>query len=190
MPPYTDTSPEAIAERHRESVVAQNRLRELTSRSPQILEHIQAAVRTFNGTPGEPARSIAARAARGAGLSAVVLADRVARDQLPPVLRHQQSRRAARGGHRRLRRDPSAARAAHPRRARHRRADRSSGRPVRSGALFRDAAGPGGRRVGHSARPPPTVRSTSSPKRSCRGASSCRPAGRSTARPATTSSTR
>ena len=55
MPPYTETSPEAIAERHRESVVAQNRLRELTSRSPQILEHIQAAVRTFNGTPGDAA---------------------------------------------------------------------------------------------------------------------------------------
>ena len=55
MPPYTDTSPDGIAERHRESVVAQNRLRELTSRSPQILQHIQNGVRTFNGTPGDPA---------------------------------------------------------------------------------------------------------------------------------------
>ncbi len=55
MPPYTDTSPDGIAERHRESVVAQNRLRELTSRSPQILQHIQNAVRTFNGAPGDPA---------------------------------------------------------------------------------------------------------------------------------------
>jgi (1->4)-alpha-D-glucan 1-alpha-D-glucosylmutase len=55
MPPYTDTSPDGIAERHRESVVAQNRLRELTSRSPQILRHIQNGVRTFNGAPGDPA---------------------------------------------------------------------------------------------------------------------------------------
>ncbi len=55
MPPYTDTSPDGIAERHRESVVAQNRLRELTSRSPQILQHIQNGVRTFNGAPGDPA---------------------------------------------------------------------------------------------------------------------------------------
>jgi (1->4)-alpha-D-glucan 1-alpha-D-glucosylmutase len=54
MPPYTDTSPDAVAERHRESVVAQNRLRELTSRSPRILEHIQHAVQVLNGTPGDP----------------------------------------------------------------------------------------------------------------------------------------
>jgi (1->4)-alpha-D-glucan 1-alpha-D-glucosylmutase len=55
MPPYTDTSPEGVAERHRESVVAQNRLRDLTSRSPEIFQHIQNAVRIFNGTPGDPA---------------------------------------------------------------------------------------------------------------------------------------
>src|SRR5262249_1847534 len=54
MPPYTDTSPDSVAERHRESTVAQNRLRALTSRSPEILQHIQNAVRIFNGTPGDP----------------------------------------------------------------------------------------------------------------------------------------
>ena len=54
MPPYTETSPKAVAERHRESDVAQRRLRELTSRAPRILQHIQDAVREFNGVAGTP----------------------------------------------------------------------------------------------------------------------------------------
>jgi (1->4)-alpha-D-glucan 1-alpha-D-glucosylmutase len=52
MPPYTETSPEAVAERHRESVVAQQRLRALVDRSPRILRHIEEAVRRINGEPG------------------------------------------------------------------------------------------------------------------------------------------
>ena len=54
MPAYTETSAEAVEERHRESIVAQNRLRELTARSPRILRHIQDAVRELNGVPGTP----------------------------------------------------------------------------------------------------------------------------------------
>ena len=54
----------------------------------------------------------AARAARGAGLPAVVLAHGVARDQLPALLRRQHAGRAARRGSGGLRRDARAARRA------------------------------------------------------------------------------
>jgi (1->4)-alpha-D-glucan 1-alpha-D-glucosylmutase len=54
MPAHTETSADAIAERHRESVVAERRLRDLTSQSPRVLQHIQDAVREFNGVPGRP----------------------------------------------------------------------------------------------------------------------------------------
>ena len=71
------------------------------------------------------------------------------------------------------------------RRQRAGRSRRSSGRPLRSGAatstMLQELAARVDRRT--------PSRPTSSRRRSCRAASGCRPAGRSTARPATTSST-
>ena len=190
MPPYTETSSEAIAERHREKDVAQNRLRGCVPIAGDPRTH-QAAVRVQRHAGRCRIASTAARAARGAGLPAVVLANRVARDQLPPLLRHQHSGRAARGRRRCVRGDSPAARAADPRAACHRRANRPSRRAVRSGALFREAAGSRRRRLGHGA----TV-AAASPALRRRREDSVRPrtaagaAGRCTARPATTSSTR
>ena len=79
--------------------------------------------------------------ARRAGLAAHVLARRVRRDQLPPLLRRQRAGRAAHGGARGVRGDARAR--ARPGRGRpHRRpAHRPSRRPARSGAIFRPAAG-------------------------------------------------
>ena len=102
--------------------------------------------------PAEVVRR-AARAARGAGLSPRLLAHRVARDQLPALLRRQHARRPARGGSRGLRVDPRTAGPAHRRGTGDRRADRSPGRAVRSGPLFRDAAGPRGRGLEDSRAP-------------------------------------
>ena len=128
-------------------------------------------------TPGRPESfDRAARAARGAGLPALVLADGVARDQLPALLRRQHARRPAGRAARSLRRDAPAARAAARATARvHGVRIDHPGRPVRSGALLRDAAGPGRARLGHRAadrrRPQRRARSTSSPRRSCRAGS-------------------
>ena len=73
----------------------------------------------FNGTPGQPARlRPAARPARAAGLPALRLAVGVARDQLPPLLRHQRAGGAPHGGPRGLRRDARARRGADPQRRR------------------------------------------------------------------------
>ena len=150
MPPYTDTSPDGIAERHRESVVAQNRLRELTSRSPQILQHIQNGVRTFNGTPGDPASfNLLHDLLEEQVYRLVVLADGIARNQLPPVLRHQQPGRPSCRGSRCVWRHSPAAREAARGTARHRRPDRPCGRTVRSGAVLRVAPGSGRRSLGH-----------------------------------------
>jgi len=44
----------ARAERDREKEVIKRRLAELTARSPQVLAHIERAVRAFNGRAGEP----------------------------------------------------------------------------------------------------------------------------------------
>ena len=68
----------------------------------------------------------------------------------------------------------SCSRRLHPRRARHRRPDRSPGRPVRSGAVFRDAAGSRRRSVGRAPARRAPARSTSSRRRSCRAANACR----------------
>ena len=87
----------------------------------------------FNGTPGDPIElRCAPSTARGASLSAGVLADGVARNQLPPVLRHQHARRAARREHGSVRGDAPAARGADSRREGAGGPDRSSRRAVRS----------------------------------------------------------
>jgi (1->4)-alpha-D-glucan 1-alpha-D-glucosylmutase len=46
--------PEALAERHREKEVIKRRLAALTSRSPEVLAHVQRAVAAFNGIAGTP----------------------------------------------------------------------------------------------------------------------------------------
>ena len=92
-------------------------------------------VRASTAAPDEP-RSFdrAARAARGAGVPARLLARGVGRDQLSPLLRHQRARRPAHGGRGGLRRDAPAG--ARPGRARagRRTAHRPSRRAVRSRA--------------------------------------------------------
>jgi (1->4)-alpha-D-glucan 1-alpha-D-glucosylmutase len=55
MPAYTEREGEKIAERQREKEVARTRLSRLVSQSPHVLDAIEAAIRTVNGTPGEPA---------------------------------------------------------------------------------------------------------------------------------------
>ena len=52
MPPYTDSQPDRVVERHREKEVARGRLAKLVEESSAIREHIQAAVRLFNGEAG------------------------------------------------------------------------------------------------------------------------------------------
>jgi (1->4)-alpha-D-glucan 1-alpha-D-glucosylmutase len=55
MPPHTATSDEAIAERRREKEVQRERLARLADGSPRIRQHIHEALRSFNGTPNDPA---------------------------------------------------------------------------------------------------------------------------------------
>ncbi len=54
LPPYTESSPSGVAERHREKEVARERLRRLVEVAPRIGEHIVRAVNGFNGRPGRP----------------------------------------------------------------------------------------------------------------------------------------
>jgi (1->4)-alpha-D-glucan 1-alpha-D-glucosylmutase len=53
LPPYTERTPERIAERRREKEICADRLSRLTSERPQILRHIQNNVRVFNGEPDD-----------------------------------------------------------------------------------------------------------------------------------------
>jgi (1->4)-alpha-D-glucan 1-alpha-D-glucosylmutase len=54
LPPRTAPSPDHVAERHREKEVIKGRLAALHAVSPEIREALDASVRAFNGTPGEP----------------------------------------------------------------------------------------------------------------------------------------
>lgn len=54
LPPYTQTDPEKIAERHREKEVIKKRLRNLYRESSPIRDFVDENVRTFNGVKGEP----------------------------------------------------------------------------------------------------------------------------------------
>ncbi len=56
LPPYTDGSPERVAERQREKEVARARLARLVEASPPIRAHIESAIRTVNGVPGRHER--------------------------------------------------------------------------------------------------------------------------------------
>jgi (1->4)-alpha-D-glucan 1-alpha-D-glucosylmutase len=55
LPPHTDTDPVRVADRQREKEVARTRLARLAIDAPAVREAIDAAVRRFNGTPGEAA---------------------------------------------------------------------------------------------------------------------------------------
>ncbi|MBW3569721.1 MAG: malto-oligosyltrehalose synthase [Gemmatimonadetes bacterium] len=55
LPARRRTDPASVAERRRERTVAQRRLRSLYASSAPVREAVDAAVRVFNGTPGEPA---------------------------------------------------------------------------------------------------------------------------------------
>jgi (1->4)-alpha-D-glucan 1-alpha-D-glucosylmutase len=54
MPRYAESNAERAADRQREKEVARGRLARLASESPQVHEHIEAAVTRFNGEPGRP----------------------------------------------------------------------------------------------------------------------------------------
>ena len=55
LPPYTERDPGRIDERQREKEVARERLERLVEQSPEIGAHIESAVATFNGRPGDRA---------------------------------------------------------------------------------------------------------------------------------------
>lgn len=55
LPPRDRAEPAAAAERRREKAVTQRRLSLLASQSPEVERALGAAVRLFNGVPGEPA---------------------------------------------------------------------------------------------------------------------------------------
>jgi (1->4)-alpha-D-glucan 1-alpha-D-glucosylmutase len=54
LPPRTDSSPDKVAERHREKEVIKRRLAALAAASPDVRAAVDAAVRSFNGAPGDP----------------------------------------------------------------------------------------------------------------------------------------
>jgi (1->4)-alpha-D-glucan 1-alpha-D-glucosylmutase len=54
LPSRTDLSPDHVRERHREKEVIKRRLNALCLASPDIQAAINASVRDFNGTPGDP----------------------------------------------------------------------------------------------------------------------------------------
>jgi (1->4)-alpha-D-glucan 1-alpha-D-glucosylmutase len=54
MPAYTESAPEHVSERSRESEISRNRLCRLTDASEAIRRHIDAQVREFNGVSGRP----------------------------------------------------------------------------------------------------------------------------------------
>ena len=134
---------------------------------------IERAVQLVNGTPAEPrAFDAPARAARGAGLPARLLARRRRRDQLPALLRHQRPRGAAHGARERVRGDARAGarpgRGRQDRRAAHRPPRRAATIPAQyferlQQALCAAASASRSRRSTAAGR---RGRSTSSPRRS------------------------
>jgi (1->4)-alpha-D-glucan 1-alpha-D-glucosylmutase len=54
LPPRTELTPDKVAERHREKEVIKRRLAALCADSPDVRAAVEASIRSFNGTPGEP----------------------------------------------------------------------------------------------------------------------------------------
>ena len=96
-------TPELRAERDREKEVVKRRLAALTTASPaRARAHSSARSRALNGDGRQAAQlRPPRRAAERAVVSARALARRLRGDQLPPVLRHQRARGAADGRSRR-----------------------------------------------------------------------------------------
>ncbi len=152
LPPYTERRQDLMAERQREKDVARTRLARLVAETPVVGEQIEVALQGFNGEPGKPASfDPLHELLESQPYRLCVLAHRLARDQLPPLLRRQLAGRAAGRAAGGVRGDPQAARDAAARGNGRRRTDRSPGRPVQSRQVFRDAAGDGGPRVGDRA---------------------------------------
>ena len=55
LPPMTSCSGEEMIDRQREKEVARERLAKLVQRAPEVAQHIAAAIRVFNGQPGDAA---------------------------------------------------------------------------------------------------------------------------------------
>ena len=54
LPPYTEQDPDRVAERQREKEVARARLARLVNESEPIRRQLDDAIRSVNGTPGQP----------------------------------------------------------------------------------------------------------------------------------------
>jgi (1->4)-alpha-D-glucan 1-alpha-D-glucosylmutase len=54
LPSRTETDPQRVEERHREKEIIRQRLATLVRDSPTVVEFLDANVRTFNGTKGDP----------------------------------------------------------------------------------------------------------------------------------------
>lgn len=54
LPARDELAPERVAERLRESRLARERLARLVAASPEVRDHVEAALRTLNGEPGRP----------------------------------------------------------------------------------------------------------------------------------------
>jgi (1->4)-alpha-D-glucan 1-alpha-D-glucosylmutase len=54
LPPSSERDPDKMAERHRETAVARERLQRLCEAAPAVREQIDEAIRICNGRPGEP----------------------------------------------------------------------------------------------------------------------------------------
>lgn len=55
LPPYTVRDPSRVAERQREKEVARDRMAALVQAAPAVGRHIERALASFNGVPGQPA---------------------------------------------------------------------------------------------------------------------------------------
>lgn len=54
LPPYTETDPERLEERHREKETSKRRLQALTEQSPVVAQFIAENVQAINGSSGDP----------------------------------------------------------------------------------------------------------------------------------------
>ena len=182
LPSRSSREPDDIATRAREKEIVKRRLAALDGRQRRRPRaRSTRASRHFNGVAGQP-RSFddLDRLAQPAVVSARALACRVRGNQLPALLRRQPARGAADGRPGGLRRSASLRPRARPSRRGDRPSRGSRRRAVRARRIPAAAAGP-------AARITATIPSSSSSKRFSAPANSCRPTGRSRARPATSS---
>jgi (1->4)-alpha-D-glucan 1-alpha-D-glucosylmutase len=185
MPAYTETDLDKIAERQREKEVARARLARLVTDAPAVREAIEAVIQDVNGTPGDPPSFDALHE---------LLESQAYRLAYWRTASHEINyrrffdintlagcaSRIPRCSRRRTGCSEDLIRTLGPRRPR--RSPDGLFDPARYFDMLQDLAarawGPPARRT--------TRRCTCSPRRSSRSASACRPSGRCTGRPATT----